>query len=222
MRLFQGLPEDTLHSIASRCAWRRCPAGELIVSRETREHEVYLLVSGTARVTAFSASGRQVTYRDLSAGDWFGDLAAVDHRPRSADVVAQTEALVACMRGGDFIDLVLQSPQVARALLEHLVQRVRELTDRVFELSTLGVQNRIDAEVLRLAKSAGVTRNAARIDPAPLHADVASQVSTNREQVTREISQLVKLGIVSRDGKALVVPDVARLERLVAEVRRTA
>ena len=129
---------------------------------------------------------------------------------------------VACMRGGDFIDLVLQSPQVARGLLEHLVQRVRELTDRVFELSTLGVQNRIDAELLRLAKIAGVTRNAARVDPAPLHADVASQVSTNREQVTREISQLVKLGILVREGKALVVPDVARLERLVAEVRRTA
>ena len=221
IRLFNALRDESLRRIAQQCTWRRYRPDELIVSRETSEHDVYLLVSGTARVTAFSAAGRQVTYRDLQAGDWFGDLAAVDQRPRSADVVALTESVVACMRGAAFVDVVLGSPEVSRAFVAHLVQRVRELTARVFELSTLGVQNRIDAELLRLAKAAGVTRNAARIDPAPLHADIASQVSTNREQVTRELSQLAKQGIVVRNGKALVVPDVARLERLVMEVRRS-
>ena len=60
----------------------------------------------------------------------------------------------------------------------------------------------------------------ARIDPAPKHTEIASQVSTYREQVTRELSALAKQGLVERAGRALVIPDIARLEKIVAEVRR--
>ena len=66
------------------------------------------------------------------------------------------------------------------------------------------------------AREAGVARNRARLDPGPKHADVASQVSTYREQVTRELSALAKAGILQKDGGALVVSDVRRLEEMVA------
>ena len=97
---------------------------------------------------------------------------------------------------------------------------VRALPERVCEFSTLGVQNRVHAEVLRLARQSGIAKNRSRIEPAPKHADIAAQVSTYREQVTREISRMVKQGLVARDGHALVVQDVAHLEGLVAAVRR--
>jgi CRP-like cAMP-binding protein len=107
-------------------------------------------------------------------------------------------------------------------MLLQLASLVRGLTERVIDLSTLGVQNRIHAELLRLAREAGVTGNTARIDPAPKHSDVASRVSTYREQVTRELSALVKAGILERGEHALVIRDLARLERLVEDVRGTA
>src|SRR5207245_10587634 len=112
-----------------------------------------------------------------------------------------------------------EQPAVAERLLRRLASLVRRLSDRVFDLSTLGVQNRIHAELLRLARQAGVIGNAARINPAPKHADVASQVSTYREQVTRELSMLVKAGLVGKDGRALLVRDFKRLERMVEDVR---
>jgi CRP-like cAMP-binding protein len=99
---------------------------------------------------------------------------------------------------------------------------VRRVSERVIDLSTLGVHQRLHAELLRLARDAGVTRNSARIDPAPKHADLASQVSTYREQVTRELSALAKAGIVRREGRALVVRDLKRLETLVEEVKASA
>jgi hypothetical protein len=67
-----------------------------------------------------------------------------------------------------------------------------------------------------------VSGNTARIDPAPKHADIASQVSTYREQVTRELSALAKAGVLGKEDGALIVRDVVRLERLVEEVRGTA
>jgi CRP/FNR family cyclic AMP-dependent transcriptional regulator len=92
----------------------------------------------------------------------------------------------------------------------------------VIELSTLGVQNRIHAELLRLARASGVTGRKARIDPAPKHADIASQVSTYREQVTRELSALNRQGLLAKDGAALLLLDVPQLERMVTEVRSQA
>jgi CRP-like cAMP-binding protein len=93
------------------------------------------------------------------------------------------------------------------------------MAERVIELSTLGVQNRIHAELLRLAADAGVLDNTARLSPAPTHAEIASRVSTNREQVTREFSALARGGLLRKERNALVVLDVARLQRTVAEVR---
>jgi CRP-like cAMP-binding protein len=211
-----------LEDLARQCRWRRFQTAQRIISREAPDQDVYLIVSGQVRVTAYSATGRQVTYRDIAAGDWFGDFAAIDGLSRSADVVPLQDTLLASMSPTVFRRLLHEHPAVCDRMLQRLVALVRELTERVFDFSTLGVQNRVHAELLRLARQAGVRNNVARIDPAPKHAEIAGQVSTYREQVTRELSAIAKLGLVLRAGSALVIPDVARLERIVAEVRRSA
>jgi CRP/FNR family cyclic AMP-dependent transcriptional regulator len=221
VRLLEGVPDSALETLARQCRWRRYVAEERIISREAPDSDVYLIVGGRVRITAFSGGGRQVTYADMSAGQWFGDFAAIDGASRSADVVALEETLLAALTPDIFLRLLREHPVVNECMLRRLVTCVRELTDRVYDLTTLGVQNRVHAEILRLAKEAGVANNTARIDPAPKHTDLAAHISTYREQVTREITAMAKQGLVERSGSALVVPDIERLERIVAEVRRS-
>ncbi len=221
VRLLEGVPATALDKLARQCRWRRFAAGHRVISRQASDQDVYLIISGRVRVTSFSASGREVTFREIRAGDWFGDFAAIDGLSRSADIVALEEALVAAMGPAVFRSLLHEHPAVCDRMMHRLVTSVRELTERVFDLSTLGVQNRVHAEILRLARQAGVKANAAYIDPAPRHLEIASQVSTYREQVTRELSAMAKQGLLQRKGRALVIPDVARLEKIVAEVRRS-
>jgi CRP-like cAMP-binding protein len=220
IKLVANLPTGALEQLARDCRWRRYLPGQQVISRDAAERDVYLIVTGMVRATAFSASGRQVTYRDIPAGDWFGDFSAIDGQVRSADIVAAKETLVAAMSPAVFLRLIHEHPAVCDHMLLRLVTSVRELTERIFEFSTLGVENRVHAELLRLARQSGIAKNRARIEPAPKHADIAAQVSTYREQVTRELSRMVKQGLIARDGGALVVEDVARLEELVAAVRR--
>ena len=220
--LLDGLPAERLDALARECAWRRCAPEQQIISREADDRDLYLIVSGRVRVTTYSAGGRQVTFRDIGAGDYFGEVAAIDGQPRSADVIALEGTLVASMPPAVFGRLAREEPLVAERMLLRLASLVRGLSERVIDLSTLGVQNRIYAELLRLAREAGGAGNTVRIDPAPKHADIASRVSTYREQVTRELSALVKTGILERGDHALVIRDVAALERLVEEVRGTA
>jgi len=217
--LLDGVAPERLAALARECAWRNCEAGQRIISRDAGDRDMYMIVSGRVRVTTYSAAGRQVTFRDFGAGEHFGEVAAIDGMPRSADVVALQGTLLASLPRAAFGRLLREEPAVAERLLRDLAALVRRLSERVIDLSTLGVHQRLYAEVLRLAREAGVKDNRARIDPAPKHADLASQVSTYREQVTRELSALARAGVLGKDGRALVVLDLARLAKLVEEVK---
>ena len=219
VRLLEGVSAAALDELAQQCRWRRFEAGQRVISRDAQDKDVYLIVSGRVRVAAFSVAGQQVTFRDMPAGEWFGDIAAIDERSRSVDVVALEDSLLASMKPSLFRQLLHEHPAVCDRTLLRLVTFIRDLTERVFDFSTLGVQNRVHAELLRLARENGIEGNLARIEPAPKHSDLASKISTSREQVTRELSAMTKRGLLERSGNALVVTDVARLERIVAEVR---
>ena len=220
--LLEGLPDDRLQSLAARCTWKRYEPDQRIISWNDQDSDLHLIVSGKVRITIYSAAGRQVTFNDEVSGGAFGFLSAIDGKPRSADAVALDSVLIASLSREVFKAVLQEEPLVAERLLIQLTELIRQLSDRVIDLSTLGVQNRVHAEVLRLAREAGVEGNRARIDPAPKHVDIASRVSTYREQVTRELSALTKLGVLQKDGGALVVKDVGRLERMVKETRDAA
>jgi CRP/FNR family cyclic AMP-dependent transcriptional regulator len=217
--LLDGVSTERLEALARECAWRRYESGQRIISRNGPERDVCMIVAGRVRITFYSTAGRQVTFRDEEAGAILGDVAAVDDGPRSADAVALDGVLIASLPPANFKRLLQQEPVVAERFMRRLTGLVRLLSERVIELSTLGVQHRIHAELLRLARLAEVDGNVARIAPAPKHADIASQVSTYREQVTRVLSALTKQRVIAKDGNALVLLDIARLERMVEEVR---
>jgi len=217
--LMQELVPERLDALARECAWRSFKAGQRIVSRASADRDIYFIVSGRVRVTTYSASGRQVTFRDFGPGEHFGEVAAIDGMGRSADVVGLEAGLLASLAPAALRRLLRDEPIVAERLLRDLAGMVRRLSDRLIDLSTLGVHHRLHVELLRLAHEAGIQDNRARLDPAPKHADLASQVSTYREQVTRELSSLARARIVAKDGRALVVLDVARLEKMVEQTR---
>jgi len=105
--------------------------------------------------------------------------------------------------------------------MRHLTRLVRLLSDRVVELSTLGVKNRIHAELLRLGRMAHGSGVQRKIEPAPTHSQIAGQVSAQRETVSREMTVLTKQGLVQKRNNTLVILDMERLERMVDEVSNT-
>ncbi len=216
--VFAGLSRESLTRIQKRCAWRTYAQGEAIVDYLDTSDEVFFIVAGEARVSIYSVEGKAVTFRDLGLGEMFGEMAAIDGAPRSAGIEARAPCLVASMPAAAFREVLRAEPQVATTLLRQLVGRIRALTTRVYEFSALAVSNRIHAELLRLAGLATREGRAARIEPAPTHAEIASRISTHREAVTRELNRLARTGIIERRGHAIIVKDVDRLADLVHEV----
>lgn len=220
--LFEGLDAFSLEEIGRRCALHWFRRRERVIARDGTDRDVYFVISGTVRAAAPPARGRALIFRDLPAGEVFGELAALDRRARSADVVAVTDCMLASLTPERFHEVLALYPSVRLRLFQRLARSVRELSERLVELSTLDVEHRIGMELLRLARDSGVTRNAARIHPAPTHRELASRVATYREQVTRSLSAFARRGLIAREGRALVVRDVPALERTLAERRRPA
>jgi CRP/FNR family transcriptional regulator, cyclic AMP receptor protein len=209
------LSPQALESVERRCAFRRYEPGESIVDYLDQTDEVFFIISGEVRVTIYSLAGKVVSFRELEPGEVFGEYPAIDRGPRSASVEARSACLVATLPGAAFRELIENEPVVALAMLPQLVTKIRALTTRVYEFSTLAVSNRIQAELLRLASLGTKDGKGARIAPAPTHTEIASRVSTHREAVTRELTRLARIGLIEREKNAVVVIDLERLAEMV-------
>jgi CRP-like cAMP-binding protein len=217
VELFRGLDSYSLREIAAQCKWTRCRRNEYVMRREDIGRDVYLVIAGTLRITAAAGRGRRIILDDVGAGGIFGEHSALDGRGPLADVRALRESLVGSIPGEVFRSIVASHASVRERLLQRLTGSLRELTDRLLELGAQPVQRRIRIELLRRARIAGVEANRCCLDPAPTHYEVASRIGTAREQVTRELSCLVRQGVLERAGRALVLRDIAALEQLAAE-----
>ncbi len=215
VNLLAGLAEDELRVLAQQCSWGAFRAGNLIIGQHDESRDVLFLISGLARVNVYSASGKQVSFRDIRPGAVVGELSAIDAKPRSADVEAVEDCVFFNMPLRVFRAAIADYPSFAESLLVHLVTQVRNLTERVFEFSTLAVRVRVRTELLRLADQhrpgdAGTVV----LSPAPKHAEIAHRISTHREAVTREFSRLEELGVIAREGRALRIKDPKALKSL--------
>jgi len=215
--IFAGLKPATVERIRRGCSWQRFESGQQIVDYLDSSDDVFFITEGKVRVTIYSHDGKVVSFGELGPGEVFGEYAAIDHCARSAGVEAITSCVIASMPASAFRALLQTTPSVTWAVLEQLVRRTRNVTNRVYELSTLHVDKRIQAEVLRLADLAQREGRGARIVPAPTHVEIASRVGTHREAVTRELNRLIRIGMLERSGNALLVRDMPALAKMVHE-----
>ena len=206
--------------LVKKCRFRRFAAGEHIIDGQSESRDVFFVIEGTVRVVNYSMSGREVALDDIQAGGFFGELAALDGGPRSAFVMAQGgEAVTAAMPFDVFLDLLSKNPVLGLEIMKRLAGMVRQATGRIMDLSTLGANNRVHAELLRQAWASPNDGQKATITPIPVHGDIASRVSTTRETVARVLNDLARSGIVERKKNSLLVHDMDRLAMLVEDVR---
>ncbi len=217
--LFHSLPLETLETIAKRCKTSRFLSGENIVMHQDGSTDVFFILSGTVRVLLYSPSGKEISFRDMRSGEFFGELAAIDGQSRSANVVALEDTSIASLSSEAFWEILRNNVDVSSNLIVRLAKLIRFYSMRLYEFGTLGVEHRIHAELLRLSQDHMVDDNTAIISPVPTHAVIASRISTRREAVARELSALTRSGLLVRKTKSLIISDIRKLKAMVEEVR---
>ncbi|KMO35014.1 Crp/Fnr family transcriptional regulator [Methylobacterium aquaticum] len=209
-----------LTSYESRCIWRRFDANEILVDFDDASTDVYLLASGEVRILNRTQSGKEVILGEMRAGEFFGELAAIDGVSRSANVTALTRGELCVVPAAVFREIVFAAPPIADRLLRLLAKRVRMLNARLMEHAVLDLRHRLYAELLRLSTPRPGTDGERAVSPPPYHHVLAARIGCRREQVTREFTVMAQEGLVDRTRGALILrrPDI--LEARVAEALR--
>lgn len=122
--LFSTLSKRALRSVAQAADEVDEPSGKAFVVEGEGDRSLYVLVEGTAVVTR---GGRKVA--NLRPGDFFGELAVLDHGPRSATVTSTSACRLMALDARRIDELVHHEPTIAQGMLEVLAARLRE-TDR--------------------------------------------------------------------------------------------
>ncbi len=218
--LFSATSETFRSEMDKFLRWKSFHVGQEIINREDKNSDLLFVHKGKVRIVIYTLSGREVTLDDIEAGGFFGEMAAIDKEPRSASVIALEPSEIAFLSAERFEEGLKKESQVALRIMQRMSMIIRHANERIVELSTLGANNRIHAEILRLARKKGIEKDGKIfISPIPVHSDIAARISTVRETVARAMSDLAKQGIVTRENGALVVHDMKRLEQMVQDVR---
>jgi CRP/FNR family transcriptional regulator, cyclic AMP receptor protein len=203
--LFKGAAEIDFERHDRRCIWKKVDDGAVIVDFDDLSSDVYFILAGEVRIVMRTQSGKEIIFADMKAGQYFGELAAIDGAKRSANVTALTRCEVCIMPAAVFKEIVTHSPSICDRLLLLLVGRVRELNARLTEHAVFDLKHRLYSELLRLAQPRPGGQPGRAITPPPFHHVLAARIGCRREQVTRELSALNEQGMIEKTRGALVL-----------------
>jgi len=211
--LFAGLAENELHFLAGRAVRRRYAAGQTVFSEGEACSGLYVVERGQVRIFKTSASGREQVLSIEGPGGSMVELPVFDGGNYPASACALDDATLIFVSKQDFQALCLAHPQVALKVLKVVGARLRRLVGIIEELSFTTVRHRLAAFLLRQAQNEG-KRSPRGIEvtlPAS-NQELASQIGTVRELVSRNLSRLQAEGILKIDGRCVILCDLKALE----------
>ena len=186
---------------------------EVIIHEKDMDDQVYFILSGRVKVTNYSIKGREIWHSDLSAGTFFGEMAALTGAPRSVNITAVSPTRLAVLSRREFFDLIRNDPEISIWLLEEMARRLESRTDKMSAIIAQNMSQRIQAELLRLAMEMPQAGKELVIKPIPNFTDLARRLNTDRENVSREISTLSRQGVLKKEDTLIRIlkPDVLEL-----------
>ena len=211
--IFSSLSESEFAFLTARVVQRKFSAGELIFGEGEPCAGLYVVEAGNVRIFKSSAGGREQVLSIDGPGGSIAELPVFDGGSYPASAQAITDCSLLFFSKKDFQSLCLQHPQVALKVLREVGGRLRKLVGIIEELSFTTVRHRLAAMLVRLAKSDGERKGIGVTITLPANNnELAAQIGTVRELVSRNLSRLQAEGLIQMDGRIVVIPNLSKLE----------
>ena len=194
--------------LAVRMRPRHFAKNEVVFHRHDPAAHVYLVATGTVKISIEEESGQEVVVALARGGDVFGEIALFDEGERSATVTALTETTAFTLANRDFTDVLQHNPEAMRALLAVLARRIRHSTSHIEDLVFLDLPGRVAKCLIdqnELLGNKGVI--------ALTQEDVASFVGATRVAVNRVLVELERRGALRLGRGNITIVDTGLLKK---------
>ncbi len=214
--LFASLPRPELSRLAAITRPRIFKKDEIIFHKGDPGQVMYFIKDGEVRIYMNTEDEQQVSVAILSAGDFFGELALFDAKPRSSSAVAMERTETLTMHRDDFLSQIQAHPRIAIEILAVLSGRLRQADELIENLTFLDVYGRVAKKLLDLAQEYGSeTERGREIRLSLTQHDLASLVGATRESVNRVLSLYRERGLISVDRSGITVVKPNELRRRI-------
>ena len=212
--LFSALSDAELESLATRTLIRSYVSGELIFSEGEPCAGLYIVSRGRVRIFKISPSGREQVLALEGPRSSVAELPVFDGGPYPASGAAVEPSELLFISRQDFRALCLEYPEISLKILQVAGARLRRLVGIIAELSFTTVRHRLISWILRQAKS----QEGLRFMLNASHQELAAQIGTVRELVSRNLARLQAQEFIGINGHEVTILNLEGLEAELSSV----
>jgi CRP/FNR family cyclic AMP-dependent transcriptional regulator len=212
--LFVNLSQKEMDALVARVSKRHLERGELLFREGDLCAGLFLVASGTIRIFKLSPSGREQVLAVEGPGSSFAEVPVFDGGtyPAAASALEDTEVLF--ISRSDFQSFCREHPDVALKVIAVVGSRLRRLVGIIEDLSFTTIRHRLIALICRLVESDGIhSQKGVHLELAMSHQDLAAELGTVRELISRNLSRLQAEGFLEVSGRKIIVKDLPALKR---------
>ncbi|MFP5204754.1 MAG: Crp/Fnr family transcriptional regulator [Acidobacteriota bacterium] len=214
--LLSNLSQPELQLLAARTVRKLFSAGEWLFSEGEPCNGMHIVSRGRVRIFKTSMNGREQVLAVEGPGGSVAELPVFDGGPYPASVVALEDTEIAFISRRDFQAFCIEHPEVALKVLAVVGARLRRLVGIIEELSFTTIRQRLASTLLKLAQTQGkkTARGVEFLLPGS-HQELANQLGTVRELISRNLMRLQAEGLLEVDAREVVVKDMQGLAAML-------
>lgn len=202
--LFGRLDEGERAAVAQQMRRSSFRAGQTIFQRGDAGADIYLVTQGRVRLSIVTSEGRELSFAHAGPGSIFGEIAALDGGPRTADAVAVSAVEAMVVSSAVLKRLMEKSPALATAAIAFLCHRLREADQQLEAVALYPIEVRLARLVLQLAAQHGGAEAKTRlVELGMSQSELALLLGASRPKVNAALMMLEDQGAIARKGKAL-------------------
>jgi len=214
--LFSSLSAAELQQLAARTVRKRFSTGAQLFSEGDPCNGLHIIARGRVRIFKSSVGGREQVLAINTPGESVAELPVFDGGAYPASAVAIEEVEIAYISRHDFQAYCMEHPEVALKVLAVVGARLRRLVGIIEELSFTTIRQRLIAVLVRLAESDGrQTEQGIAFELPGSHQELANQLGTVRELISRNLARLQAEGLLAVDSRQIVVTNMRGLRALL-------
>ncbi|MGB9117021.1 Crp/Fnr family transcriptional regulator [Bradyrhizobium sp.] len=188
--------------------------GATIYSKGDPGNSLYVVLSGTAKMSISSPDGRSAILNLIGPGEIFGEIALLDGRERTADATANTNCEVFVIDRREFLPFVRSQPALAMKFIELLCARLRWTSDQVEQVILQDLPGRLASALIRLTERHKLAQGGRTI--AITQQEISEMVGMTRESINKQLRAWAARNWVRLEHGAIVVLDAEPLQALAA------
>ena len=212
--LFAGIDTDAALALLSTMTPRGLARGEAVFREGDPGDCLFVIGAGKVKLGRRAADGRENLLSVLGPGEMFGELSLFDPGPRTATATVVADASLYELSHAELIAWLETYPVVAKQLLQALARRLRRANEALADLVFSDVPGRVAKALLDLSTKFGEpAEDGLRVAHDLTQEELAQLVGASRETVNKALADFAARGWVRREGRAVVLLDIERLER---------